>query len=224
MNTCLEEVQRDADSQAFWTLCEMEGVRFTLSLSLSFFTIYLMSGQCCVCSRSKGRWISGVLTMLSPAPCTSEPVVGAQPGPCQPEPPQKGRKGPLLPPGAIWLQEVCQPSAPLLGDAGWVAPQARHRWKYQDESNWSVSMDDSGLAVAAVESCPSQNGTHWQGGKRLSVALLSLHMPGAKGHIHSLAKLLGATEHCSSSSPSYLPFPSPLCERGCLPTGSSAQG
>lgn len=66
MNTCLEGVQRDADSQAFWTLCEMEGVCFTLSLHLSFFTIYLMSGQCCVCSRREGRWIPAVLTMLSP--------------------------------------------------------------------------------------------------------------------------------------------------------------
>jgi len=36
MNTCLEGVQRDADSQAFWTLCEMEGVHFTHSLSLPF--------------------------------------------------------------------------------------------------------------------------------------------------------------------------------------------
>lgn len=40
MNTCLEGVQWDADSQAFWTLCEMEGVRFTHSLSLSFSTSF----------------------------------------------------------------------------------------------------------------------------------------------------------------------------------------
>lgn len=100
MNTCLEGVQQDADSQALWTLCEMEGVRFTLSLHLSFFTIYLMSGQGCVCSRSEGRWIPAVLTMLSPAPRGSEPVVGAQQGPCQPGTPPKLRKAPLLPPGA----------------------------------------------------------------------------------------------------------------------------
>lgn len=103
MNTCLEGVQRDADSQAFWTLCEMEGVRFTLSLHL-FFAIYLMSGQCCACSRREGRWVSAVLPMLpmlSPTPAGSEPVLGAQPGPCQHETPQKLRKGPLLPPGAV---------------------------------------------------------------------------------------------------------------------------
>lgn len=47
MNTCLEGVQRDADSQAFWTLCEMEGVCFTLSLHL--FLYYLFSVRTVLC-------------------------------------------------------------------------------------------------------------------------------------------------------------------------------
>lgn len=53
MNTCLEGVQRDADSQAFWTLCEMEGVRFTRSFSLpfsiSFFFYYLFNIRTAPC-------------------------------------------------------------------------------------------------------------------------------------------------------------------------------
>lgn len=42
MNTCLEGVQRDADSQAFWTLCEMEGECFTPSLSLPVSLFYYL--------------------------------------------------------------------------------------------------------------------------------------------------------------------------------------
>lgn len=81
--------------------CVKWRVYVSLSLSISFFTIYLVSGQCCVCSHREGRWISAVLTMLSPTPAGSELVLGAQLGPCQPETPQKLTKGPLLPLGAV---------------------------------------------------------------------------------------------------------------------------
>lgn len=190
-----------------------------------FFAIYLMSGQRCVCSRSEGRWIPAVLTMLSPAPRGSEPVAGAQQGPCQPGTPPKLRKVPLLPPGAAWLPGVCHPWAPLLGDAGWAAPQARHGWKYKDESNRCFHGWQWPGCGSSWESCPSQSSTRWQGRKRLSGAVLSLHMPGAEGRIRSLEKCPGDTEHRFSSSLHPICLSHHPCVRGgCVPAGSSAQG
>lgn len=116
-----------------------------------FFAIYLMSGQRCVCSRSEGRWIPAVLTMLSPAPRGSEPVAGAQQGPCQPGTPPKLRKVPLLPPGAAWLPGVCHPWAPLLETLAGQLPR-RGTDGNTRMNQTGVSMDDSGLAVAAAES------------------------------------------------------------------------
>lgn len=174
-----------------------------------------MSGQCWECSRSEGRWISALLTMLwwwvwAWGGSTAWNTMPAWDTP-------KDEEGSPPFPWCSVSARVCHPSALSLQMPAGQLPE-RHGWKHNEPN--CVLMEDMAWLWQQL-GVLSQPEWHPLAGRR--EAFCGSAKPGAKGHIHSIQTLCHQIP-LFLLSPSTLPFPSPLCGRELCPCWKLSTG
>lgn len=213
MNTCLEGVQRDADSQAFWTLCEMEGVRFTRALHPFFHYLFNVRTVLGV----QPQWRALELGAADDAlPRTR--WVWAWGGSTAWDTPKDEEGSPPF----LWCS-VSATAVPPFGPSPCRCQLGSSLSEAQMKTQWTKLCSHGQDTAWLWQQLGVLSQPEWHPLAVRKEAFCGSAKPGAKGHIHSIQTQCHQIS-LFLPSPSALPLPSPLCERELWPCWKLSTG